>query len=627
MTQNLNPVIGQVSKEKGIDRQVLIEAIEASILTAAKKVFGYERQLEAVYEEELGQVELHQYMEVVEDIEDTETQIDLDIARKVDPDAEVGDELGFQIFYLEEHVEEARAEDDKYGDILHIKTVRNSFGRIAAQTAKQVIIQRVREAERDIVFNEYKDRKGELVTGIARRFERGDVIVDLGRAEAVLPVREQMPRESYRAGDRVQAYVKDVSKATKGPQIILSRTDTGLILKLFEMEVPEIYEGIVRIVNVAREPGERTKIAVASSDSDVDPVGACVGMKGARVQAVVQELRGEKIDIVPWSSDIAKFVCHAIAPADVARALIDEDTNTIELTVGDDQLSLAIGRRGQNVRLASQLVGWKIEIHSESKINAMKEVLREQLLALEDPALGEWNIEYLFKLGFYSPDNLLAAHEDDLTLIPRVTAETVAKIRQVAELVKGQTEPSRTRERAPAPAPVVRQVVELPHDREVGRLQNVRGLNAQLLNALLDAGYTTVESLADEQNLARLAGIESLGLKKARAVREASRRYLAEETEAGGYEALMSDVDLEEEAADVAAAEAAAAAERAAAAAAARAEAEAAAEAAATAAALEAGEETETETEGEGEGEPAAEPPSEENLAVASAATEATVEG
>ena len=551
MTQNLNPVINQVSKEKGIDRQILIEAIEASILTAAKKVFGYERQLEAVYEEDLGQVELFQYMEVVDELDDPETQLDLSIARKVDPEAEPGDELGFQIFYLEEHAERAREEDDKYGDILRVKQHRHSFGRIAAQTAKQVIIQRVREAERDIVFNEYKDRKGELVTGIARRFERGDVIVDLGRAEAVLPVREQMPRESYRAGDRVQAYVKDVSKAAKGPQIILSRTDQGLILKLFEMEVPEIYEGIVRIVNVAREPGERTKIAVGSSDSDVDPVGACVGMKGARVQAVVQELRGEKIDIVPWSSDIAKFVCHAIAPADVSRVLIDEDTNTIELIVGDDQLSLAIGRRGQNVRLASQLVGWKIEIHSETKINAMKEELRTHLLALEDDALDDTTIEYLFKLGFHSPDNLLNAHEDDLTMIPGVNAETVNQIRQVAQTVKDAGGPEMShrggREQQQAPRPQPKAEVKLPRDREIGRFELIRGMTASLIEDFMDAGYDSVERMAHEPNLAKVSQAQNIGIKKARALREACRKYLAEEAEAGGYEALMDDVDLDED--------------------------------------------------------------------------------
>ena len=545
--QNLNAVINQVSKEKGIDRKVLIEAIEASILTAARKVFGQERQLEARFDEELGQVELFQYMEVVEVVENIDTQMAMEVAGKVVPDAEIGDELGFQIFYLEDHAERAREEDEKYGDILRVRTQRNSFGRIAAQTAKQVIIQRVREAERDIVYSEYKDRKGELVTGIARRFERGDIVVDLGRAEAVLPVREQMPREAYRPGDRVQAYVKDVRKEAKGPQIVLSRTDVGLVLKLFEMEVPEIYEGIVRIVAVAREPSERTKIAVASSDSDVDPVGACVGMKGARVQAVVQELRGEKIDIVPWSPDIAKFVCHAIAPADVARVLIDEATNTIELIVGDDQLSLAIGRKGQNVRLASQLIGWKIEIHSESKINALKDEVKLKLLELNEPGLDESTIDYLFKLGFHSPENLLAADESDLTMIPGVKPHTVERIRDVVRgmvVEKPERQPRRF-DRDERARPVV--PVELPKDRDVDRMKLVRGINAALLGALLDSGYHSVEAVAAETDLAKLANIGNLTLKKARTVKQACHDYLAEEAEAGGYEALMADVDLDDD--------------------------------------------------------------------------------
>src|SRR5208282_3682930 len=256
--------------------------------------------------------------------------------------------------------------DERYGDILKLKTYRRGFGRIAAQTAKQVILQRTRDAEREIVYNEYKDRKGEIVTGISRRFERGNIMVDLGRAEAVLPVREQVPRESYRANDRVQAYVLDVLRESKGPQIILSRASVSLLTKLFEMEVPEIAERIVVIEAAAREPGGRAKIAVASRDSDVDPVGACVGMKGSRVQAVVQELRGEKIDIIPWNDDSAHFVCNALQPAEISKVIIDQDTNTMEVIVADDQLSLAIGKKGQNVRLAAKLTGWKIDVRSES---------------------------------------------------------------------------------------------------------------------------------------------------------------------------------------------------------------------------------------------------------------------
>ena len=434
MELNLNNVINEISKEKGIGRDVLIEALEAAILAAARKVFGPTRMLEARYNEEVGQVELFQYMLVVEAVEDPEVEISMEQATMVDEDALEGDDLGFQIFYSPMDQDRAREEEDAYGDILGISNLRSTFGRIAAQTAKQVINQRVRSAERELIFSEYRNRKHELVTGIARRFERGDIIVDLGKAEAILPLREQVSKESYRAGDRVQAFVLDVldsEHSVKGSQVVLSRKHPFLVVKLFEMEVPEIYESIVKIVSVAREAGERTKIAVTSTDSDVDPVGACVGMRGARVQAVVQELKGEKIDIVPYSPDLARFVCNGIAPAEVARVLIDEETNTIELIVPDDQLSLAIGRRGQNVKLASQLVGWNIEIHSESQIAELKADILEALS--EAKAMEPMDIEYMFKLGLHSVENILGTPDDELASLPGITEEALPKIREVLE--------------------------------------------------------------------------------------------------------------------------------------------------------------------------------------------------
>src|SRR6476620_1495471 len=379
---NLNLVLDQVAKDKGIERSVLVATLEDAMKTAAKKHFGQDRNLEAKYDTDKGVVELFQAIVVVDQIVDpiqAVNQLTLDEARKKGMEVEPGDELVFQIFYRDEDAAEAKAQDDQYGDILKLKTFRRGFGRIAAQTAKQVILQRTRDAERENVFNEYKDRKNEIVTGIARRFERGNIIVDLGRAEAVLPVREQVPRETYRAGDRVQAYVLDVLRESKGPQIILSRTSVNLLTKLFEMEVPEIAEGVVVIEAAAREPGRRAKIAVSSRDGDVDPVGACVGMKGSRVQAVVQELRGEKIDIVPFDEDPARFVCNAIAPAEVKRVIIDAEGHRMELIVPDDKLSLAIGKKGQNVRLASQLTGWRIDIHSESKIYELERRAKEQI--------------------------------------------------------------------------------------------------------------------------------------------------------------------------------------------------------------------------------------------------------
>ncbi len=342
MVGNLNHIIDQVVKDKGINRGVLVEALESAVLTAANKKFRNTRDLEAHFNEEIGEVEVFEFVTVVAEVIDSYKEIDIAEAREIDPEVEVGDSLGMMLD-------------------------AGSFGRVAAQTAKQVIIQKVREAEREGVYNEFKDRVGEIVNGIVRRYERGDLIVDLGRAEALLPNREQAPRENYRQSDRVRAYISEVKMSTKGPQIILSRTHPGLLISLFSSEVPEVAEGIVEIKGAVREPGSRAKIAVTSHDIDVDPVGACVGMRGSRVQNVVTELRGERIDIIPWTPDPARFACAALAPAEVSRVYIDDEANTMEIIVPDDQLSLAIGKKGQNVRLAAKLIGWKIDIKSESR--------------------------------------------------------------------------------------------------------------------------------------------------------------------------------------------------------------------------------------------------------------------
>ena len=354
MVGNLNHIIDQVVKDKGINRGVLVEALESAVLSAANKKYRNTRDLEAHYNEEIGDVEVFEFVTVVDDVVDSYKEIDLGEAKEVDPDVEIGDSLGMML--------EA-----------------SGFSRIAAQTAKQVIIQKVREAEREGVFNEFKDRIGEVVNGIVRRYERGDLIVDLGRAEALLPSREQVPRENYRQSDRVRAYISEVKMSTKGPQIILSRTHPGLLISLFKSEVPEVAEGIVEIKGAVREPGNRAKIAVVSHDVDVDPVGACVGMRGSRVQNVVTELRGERIDIIPWSPDTARFACAALAPAEVSRVYIDEDGQSLEVIVPDDQLSLAIGKKGQNVRLAAMLIGWRIDIKSETR--AQEEEQEESVAA------------------------------------------------------------------------------------------------------------------------------------------------------------------------------------------------------------------------------------------------------
>jgi N utilization substance protein A len=410
---NLATVIDQVCQEKNISRDVLIETVEQAVLTAAKKVFP-ERDIEAEFDPETGNVKLSQVLYVVDNVELALRELSLEQARRSGLEAEIGDELLFPLYYLDA---EKKAREDlarQYPEIDALQSINTSFGRIAAQTAKQVIIQRVREAERENLFDRYKDKKGELMTGIVRRYERGAVIVEVdnGSAEAILPAREQVPRESLRPGDRVVAYVKDVDKSARGPQIILSRTHRGLVEKLFEHEVPEIYEGIVRIEACAREPGARSKIAVSSRDRDVDPVGACVGMRGSRVQAVVQELRGEKIDIVPYNDDPARFVCNAIQPAQVSRVLIDAERHTMELVVPDDKLSLAIGKKGQNVRLASRLTGWRIDIHSESKIREMEQRSRAEIAAI--PGVGAERAATLFEMGWRSLRDLAVADTDEL---------------------------------------------------------------------------------------------------------------------------------------------------------------------------------------------------------------------
>jgi len=551
---SLQHVIEQVSQEKGIDAKILVEATEQAILTAAKKTFGQDRELEARFNGETGAVDLFQYMTVVESVENMEQEISVEDAKDYGLEAEIGEELGFQIFYLPEDRDKAREQDKQFGDLLVLEQSRNRFGRIAAQTAKQVIIQRVRDAERERVYTEYKSRKGEIITGVVRRFERGsNIIVDLGRGvEAVLPPREQTPRESYRPGDRIVAFLKDIDREARGPQIILSRTDVGLLVKLFEMEVPEIYEGIVRIVAAAREPGARSKIAVSSRDSDVDPVGACVGMKGSRVQAVVQELRGEKIDIVPWDRDPARFVCNAIAPAEVVRVVIDETNSNMELVVPDPKLSLAIGRRGQNVRLASQLTGWRLDIVSESRF---KQIEEEAMAALSRLSADEEVSRSLYRMGFRSLDEVLDASEGELASVPGIAAEDVAQLREDA----GRAMEELRREALAA----MTERTEAPSERD--KLLLVRNVNARTADKLEQSGYTSIDAIAAEEDADRFAIKSGLGVARAQALKVAAAEFLNSEWPPV-EEKMNTSIAAAEAAAEAAAAAEAEAAEAAAAA-------------------------------------------------------------
>jgi len=345
MSADLIHALEQLEKEKGIDKETLIEAIEAALISAYKRNFGSSQNVRVLIDRNSGEFKVFALKKVTQSPKNINFDISIEEAKKINPDFE---------------------EDD----VVEIEVTPRKFGRIAAQTAKQVVVQRIREAERGIIFDEFANKEGEIVTGIVQRTERRNVIIDLGRAEAILAPSEQVPGEEYKFNDRIKTYIIEVKKTTKGPQIMVSRTHPGLVKRLFELEVPEIYEGIVELKSISREPGSRTKVAVYSRDDNVDPVGACVGQKGTRVQAIVDELRGEKIDIINWSSDPKEYISSSLSPAKVIRVDVNEEEKSAKVTVPDFQLSLAIGKEGQNARLAAKLTGWKIDIKSESQLRA-----------------------------------------------------------------------------------------------------------------------------------------------------------------------------------------------------------------------------------------------------------------
>jgi N utilization substance protein A len=400
MLPELKRLIEQMGKDRGINKEIITQALEAAMLTAASKKFGQKVDIEAHYNDETGEVEVFQFKTVVDKVLDPETQISKEEARStLDEGAEPGDSLGMKI-------------------------ETSSFGRIAVQLAKQIIIQRVKDAECDNIYEEYKDRKGELVNGFVQRFEGGSIVVNLGRAEGIVPPSEQIHREAYKRGERIRAYIVEIKKNAKGLQIILSRTHPAFLKALFEVEVPEISEGLIEILSVAREPGKRGKIAVRSKDKDIDPVGACVGMRGSRVQSVVQELRGEKIDIIPYSEDQAKFVSSALSPAKVNRVFVDDENRTMTVVVPDDQLSLAIGKNGQNVRLAVKLTGWNIDMKSESMVLAQEDGKDSQSDLIKITGIGPAMIEKLFSKGIKSVAMIAATEPEVLSEIPGVGEKT-----------------------------------------------------------------------------------------------------------------------------------------------------------------------------------------------------------
>src|SRR5690242_13965301 len=449
-----------VAREKSIDKQIVITAMEDAIQKAARSRYGSETEVRAEINPKTGELRLSRLLLVVETVENEAIQIGIEDARRRNPAAQVGDYIAETLPPLE-------------------------YGRIAAQSAKQVIVQKVRDAERDRQYEDYKDRIGEIVNGVVKRVEYGNVIVDLGRGEAIIRRDEMIPRELFRPGDRVRAYVYDVRREQRGPQIFLSRTHPQFMAKLFRQEVPEIYDGIIEVKSVARDPGSRAKIGVVSRDSSIDPVGACVGMRGSRVQAVVNELQGEKIDIIPWSPDAATFIVNALQPAEVVKVVLDEDSSRIEVVVPDDQLSLAIGRRGQNVRLASQLTGWDIDILTEAEESErrQKEFAERTETFMEALDVDETVAQLLASEGFRTVEEIAYVEPRELASIEGFDADTAAEIQARAQGHLSRIE---------AEFDERRKALGVSDD-----LKEIAGLTTPMLVKLGENGVKTLEDLAD----------------------------------------------------------------------------------------------------------------------------------
>ncbi len=418
MNLELKKAIEQISKDKGLDRDMLVDTLEEAVRTSVLRRFSEDMDVEVSYNDETGDIEVYQFKIVMEDgdVANPDTQIALADARRHDPSVQIDDEMGFRV----------KVED---------------LGRIAAQSAKQVIIQRMRDAEQEIIYEEYKDRVGEIVSGIVQRRDKGGWIVNLGRTEAILPKDEQIPREHYKRGDRVQALITEVRKEGRGPQVVVSRAHRDYMAALFRREVPEVDDGTVQIMGVARDPGSRAKVAVLSRERDVDPVGACVGVRGSRIQNIVQELRGERIDIVVWSPEIATYARNALAPALVSRIVVDEEENLLEVIVPDDQLTNAIGRKGQNVKLAAKLLGWKVDIFTETRYNEANAIGR----GLEQGAsVAEVPIETLLAAGYQTLDKLRRATDEELEKNLALSAGRIADLRSAIHFLSPVVEPEET---------------------------------------------------------------------------------------------------------------------------------------------------------------------------------------
>jgi len=483
MNVEILAVADAVAREKSVDRELVLEAMEQALKTAARRTYPG-KNVEAEIDREIGEIRLFHVQTVIEEeVEDEENELSLEQGKERDASAEIGSEFRNPLPPIE-------------------------LGRIAAQTAKQVINQKIREAERDRVIAEYEPRVGELITGIVKRVERGNVYVDLGRGEAVMYREDLLPRETFRQGDRVRAYLREVRNQTKGPLVFISRSDAGMVLRLFEQEVPEIEDGVVAIQAIARDPGSRSKIAVISTDAAVDPVGACVGMRGARVQAVVNELHGEKIDIIEWTADPAVFVVNALAPAEVERVLVDEDTNTIEVAVSEDNLAIAIGRRGQNVRLASEMTGWNIELMStgEEKERRSEEIAQAKVVFQEGLDVDEDFAAVLVNEGFLGLEDLAYCALEDIVAIEGLDAEVAQELQKRARNVLLDQALNKGSE-----------VSEVKVS-----LLDLAGMTREIAEQLAARDMITVEALADA-TMDEIEDIEGLGKEQAEALIIAAR--------------------------------------------------------------------------------------------------------
>ena len=459
--ENLKRILDQICRDKGIDRALLVDAIEEAVRSAVRKKYGGRRDIEVQFNEELGEIEVFQYRTVVDEVLDEDAEISFEEARQLDPEVELDDDLG-----------------EKMNNIADL-------GRIAAQSAKQVIIHRMRDAEREVVYEMFRDREGSIVNGIVQRFERGNMIINLGRTDAVLPRDGQIPKRSFKQGDRIRAYLLEVKQDARDSQLILSRTCNEFLIKLFEMEVPEIAEDVVKIMGAAREPGFRAKIAVSSVESDVDPVGACVGMKGSRVQNVVQELQGERIDIVPWSPDPAKYVYNALAPAEVTMVIVDEDQHSLLVVVPDDQLSLAIGRQGQNVRLASRLLSWRIDVKSEQRYENLEKPGYKSLLAVD--GVNETLADKFMLTGIYSSVKLAEAELDKIMEIAALDEEQAAAMKQQSAEV-------------PVPEDETENLFDVPAEDQAGNIIEDTSQAPQDIDSVVDTSVEEHVVVPDDVN-------------------------------------------------------------------------------------------------------------------------------